>query len=136
MAPNVAPPRPEPKPKPQTCPYFTPDERKAMHPEYPDGAEVQGVYVCSLKGQPEKWVWFQGTMSHRMATPGKHANPQLEKSVGSFTGMGRESNHIQLRAAGRQTNPGMPTAALHTREPGGTRDGLDRGHTGGLAGGA
>ena len=31
---------PEPKLKPQTCPYFSPDERKAMHPEYHDGVEV------------------------------------------------------------------------------------------------
>ena len=48
-APKAAPPPAEPKPQPQTCPYFTPDERKAMHPKYPDGVEVQGVYVCSLK---------------------------------------------------------------------------------------
>ena len=77
-APKVAPPPPEPKRTPQTCPYFTPDERKAMHPEYPDGAEVQGVHVCLLKGQPKQWVWFQGTVKHRMATPGKHGDLQLK----------------------------------------------------------
>ena len=65
---------PEPKPKHQTCPYFTPDERKAMHPEYPDRAEVQGVYVCSLKGQPKKLVCFQGTVKRKMPTPGKHGD--------------------------------------------------------------
>ena len=50
---KVAPPPPEPKPRPRPAPYFTPDKRKAMDPEYPDGAEVQGVYVCLLKGQPK-----------------------------------------------------------------------------------
>ena len=37
------PPEPKPKPKPQTCPFFTVAELNAMHPEWPDGAEVQGV---------------------------------------------------------------------------------------------
>ena len=49
-----------------------------MHPEYPDGAEVQGIYVCSLKGQLKRWVWFQGTVKHRRGTPGKHANLELK----------------------------------------------------------
>ena len=44
LPPKVALPPPEPNAKRQTYPYFTPDGRKAMHPEY--GAEVQGVYVC------------------------------------------------------------------------------------------
>ena len=47
---KVALPTPKPKRKPHTCPYFSSDEGKAMHPEYPDGAEVHGVCVCSLKG--------------------------------------------------------------------------------------
>ena len=45
---------PELKPKGQICPFFPPEKRKAMHPKYPDGAEVQGVYVRSLKGQPKQ----------------------------------------------------------------------------------
>ena len=49
-----------------------------MHPEYPDGAEVQGVYVCSLKGQPKNQVLFHGTRKHRMATPGKYGDLQLK----------------------------------------------------------
>ena len=49
-----------------------------MHPEYPDGEEVQGVYVCSLKRQFKQWVWFQGTVKYRLATPGNHGDLQLK----------------------------------------------------------
>ena len=73
---KIAPLPPEPQPKPQTCPYSSPDERKAMHAEYPDGAEVQGVYVCSLTGQPKQWVWFRGTVKCTLATPGNHGDLQ------------------------------------------------------------
>ena len=86
-APKIAPPLPERKPKPQICPYFSPEERKAMHLEYPDRAEVQGVYVCSLKGQPKQWVWIRGTVKCALASPGKHR---------ATAGRGRESDHIQL----------------------------------------
>ena len=78
LAQKIAAPPPDPKRKPQTCPYLTPDKRKAMHPEYLHWAEVQGVYVCLLTGQPRTRVWFQGTVEHRMATPGKLGDLQLK----------------------------------------------------------
>ena len=70
-------PDPQPKPKAQTCPFFTVAERAAMHPEWPDGAEVQGVFGATLKGQPKQFVWFRGRMQGRLATPGQHGNLQL-----------------------------------------------------------
>ena len=49
-----------------------------MPPQYPDRAQVQGLQVRSLKGQPKQWVCFHGTVKHRMATPGKHGDLQLK----------------------------------------------------------
>ena len=53
-------------------------ERTAMHPEWPDGAEVQGVFGATLKGQPNQFVWFWGKIQGRLATPGQHGNLQLK----------------------------------------------------------
>ena len=74
------PPLPDPqlKPKAQTCPFFTVAERAAMHPERRDGAEVQGVFGATLKGQPKQFVWFRGKIQGRLATPGQHGNLQLK----------------------------------------------------------
>ena len=49
-----------------------------MHPEWPDGAEVQGVFGARLRGQPNQLVWFQGKIQGRLATPGQHGNVQLK----------------------------------------------------------
>ena len=78
MAP--APPLPDPqlKPKAPACPLFTPAERAAMHPEWPDGAEVQGVYGATLRGRPKQFVWFRGKIQGRLAIPGQHGNLQLK----------------------------------------------------------
>ena len=55
-APAPPPPDPQPKPKAPACPFFTPAERVAMHPEWPDDAEVQGVYGATLRGQPKQFL--------------------------------------------------------------------------------
>ena len=71
-------PDPQPKPKPKACPFFTPAERAAMHPKWPDGAEVQGVFGAMLRGQLKQFVWFWGKIQGRLATPGQHGNLQLK----------------------------------------------------------
>ena len=77
-APASSPPDPQPKPKAPACPFLTPAERAAMHPECPDGAEVQGVYGATLRGRPKQFVWFRGKIQGRLATPGQHGNLQLK----------------------------------------------------------
>ena len=77
-APVPPPPEPQPKPKPGACPIFTVAERNAMHPEWPDSAEVQGVFGATLKGRPKQFVWFRGKIRGRLATPGQHAKLQLK----------------------------------------------------------
>ena len=67
-APAPSPPDPQPKPKAAAYPFFTPAERAAMHLEWPDGAEVQGVYRATLTGQPKQFVWFGGKIQGRLAT--------------------------------------------------------------------
>ena len=49
-----------------------------MHPEWPDSAEVQGVFVATLKGQPKQFVWFRGKIKGKLAAPGQHGNLQLQ----------------------------------------------------------
>ena len=75
-APVPPPPEPQPRPKPQECPFFTVAERNAMHLELPDGAEVQGVLMATLKGQPKQFVWFRGKIKGRLSTPVQHGNLQ------------------------------------------------------------
>ena len=69
--PKVAPAPPpadaQPKPKARACGLFTPAERAAMNSEWPDGAEVQGVYGATLRGQLKQFVWFQGKIQGRLA---------------------------------------------------------------------
>ena len=78
VAPAPPPPDPQLKPKAPACPLFTRAERAAMHPEWPDGAEVQGVYGTTLKGQPKHFVWFRGKIQGGLATPGQNGNLQLK----------------------------------------------------------
>ena len=73
----LPPPEPQPEPKPQACPFFTVAEGNTMQPEWPDGAEVQGVFGATLKGRPKQFVWFWGKIKGKLATPGQHGNLQL-----------------------------------------------------------
>ena len=77
-APAPSPHDPQPKPKAPACPFIKQAERAAMHPEWPDGAEVQGVFGATLRGQPKQFVWFRGKIQGRLATPGQHGNLQLK----------------------------------------------------------
>ena len=72
------PPDPQLKPKAPACPFFTPAERAAMHPEWQDGAEVQGVFGATLRGQRKQFVCFRGKIQGRVATPGHNGNLQLK----------------------------------------------------------
>ena len=78
VAPAPSPPDPQPKLKAPARQFLTPAERAAMHPEWPDGAEVHGVYGATLRGQPKQFVWFRGRIQGRLATPGQHGNLQLK----------------------------------------------------------
>ena len=49
-----------------------------MHPEWPDGAEVQGAFGATLKGRPKHFAWFLGKIKSRLATPGQHGCLQLK----------------------------------------------------------
>ena len=49
-----------------------------MHPEWPDGADAQGVFGPTLKGQSKRFVWFRGKIQSRLATPGQHGKVQLK----------------------------------------------------------
>ena len=73
-APAPPPPDPQPKPKAPAGPFFTPAERAAMHPEWPDSAEVQGVFGATLRGQLKQFLWFWGKIQGRLATLGQHGN--------------------------------------------------------------
>ena len=116
-----APPEPQPKPKPQACPFFTVAERNAMHPEWQDGAEVQGVFGATLKGQPKQFVWFRGKMKGRLATPGQHGNLQLKITWQALPEWGKKAETsnlklwndrpfpecpVQLRTSAKQVLPG------------------------------
>ena len=70
----AVPPPPDPQPKAQACPFFTVAEGAAMHPKWPDSAEVKGVFGASLKGQAKQFVWFSGKIQGRLATAGQHGN--------------------------------------------------------------
>ena len=121
-----APPSPDPqtKPKAQTCPFFTAAERAAMHPEWPDGAEVQWVFGATLGGQPKQFVWFRGKVQGRPATPGQNGN--LQDRIAGTPGVGRKSGDLKPRTLGRQAVPRVPVAAPHTRQPGTAGHHLDR----------
>ena len=112
-APVPPPPDPQPKPNAQTCPFFKVAESAAMHPEWPDGAEVQGVFGGILRGQPKQFVWFRGKKQGRQATPVQH-----EERMAGTPGVGRKSGDLKPRTLGRPAVPGVPGADPHTRQPG------------------
>ena len=85
------PPPPKPKPKTQTCIFFTPEERNARHPKYADGAELQGVFGATLKGQPKQWVSFSGTVEYRLAKPGKNRHLRLKIAWQALPDWGRKA---------------------------------------------
>ena len=84
-----------------------------MHPEYPDGAEVQGVYVCSLKGQHKQWVWFRGAVKCRLATPGKHGDLQLEIAWQPLPVWGKKAPTSNLELWDIRPFPECPRSSAH-----------------------
>ena len=95
-APVPPPPESQPKPKPQACPFFTLAERNAIHPEWSDGAEVQGVFGATLKGQPKRFVWFRGKIKGGLATPGHHGNLQLKIALQALLEWGEKAENSNL----------------------------------------
>ena len=97
-APAPLPPDPQPKPKAPACPFFPLAERAAMHPEWPDGAEVQGVYEATLGGQRKQFVWFRGKIQGTLATPGQNGSLQLKIKWQALQGWGEkvETSNLQL----------------------------------------
>ena len=101
-APVPPPPAPQPKPKSQACPFFTVAERAAMHPEWPDGAEVQrGVRghaqrtteaICMVPRQDT------GQTGHSWPT----WQPAAEDQMAGAPRVGRESGNFEPRTLGRQ----------------------------------
>ena len=67
-----------------------------MHPKYPDGAEVQGMFGGTLTGQPKRWVWFRGTVKYRLATPGNHGGLQLKISWQALPERGEKAEPSNL----------------------------------------
>ena len=90
---------PQPKPKAPACQFFTPAELAAMHPEWPDSAEVKGVVGTTLRGQPKQFVWFRGKIRGRLATPGQHGNLQLKIKWHALLEWGEkaETSNLELR---------------------------------------
>ena len=92
-----------------------------MHPEWPDGAEVQGVYGATFRGQPKQFVWFRGKIQGRLATPGQHGNLQLKIKWQALPEWGKKAETsnlelwddrqfpecpVQLRTPANQVPPG------------------------------
>ena len=125
-APAPPPPDPQPKQRPQACPFFTPAEHAAMHPEWPDGADIQGGLGATLRGQPKQFVWFRGKIQGRLATPGQHGNLQLKIKRHALPEWGEKSGDLKPRTLGQQAVPGVLGAALHTRQPGDAGHRMDR----------
>ena len=98
-APKTAPVPPLPEPQVKSkCQFFTVTERDAVHPEWPDGAEVQGVSGATLKGRPKQFVWFRGKIKGRLATPGQHGNLQLRIALQALPEWGEktETQNLEL----------------------------------------
>ena len=98
-----------------------PAKRATMHPEWPDGAEVQGVIGATLRGQLKQFVWFRGKIQGRLATGGRHGNLQLKIKWHALPEWGEkaETSNLellddrqflecqgQLRTPGNQVPPG------------------------------
>ena len=98
VAPAPQPPDTQPKPKGPACPFFTPAERAAMHPERPDSAEVQGVFGATLRGQLKQFEWFWGKILGRLATPGQRGNLQLKIKCHALPERGEkaETSNLEL----------------------------------------
>ena len=68
-----------------------------MHPEYPDGAEVQGVFEGTLKELPKRWMWFRGKVNHRLATPGIHGDLHLKISWQALPERGEKAQSSKFK---------------------------------------
>ena len=119
------PPEPQPEPKAQKCPFFTVAERTAVHPEWPDGAEVQGVFGAALKGQPKQFVWFRGKIQGSLATPGQHGNLRLRIKL-QAPRSGARKRKPRTTNSGTKGSLGVPGTAPHTRQPSNAGHRLDR----------
>ena len=93
-----------------------------MHPEWPDGAEVQGVFRATLRGQPRQFVWFLSKVQGRLAAPGQHGNLQSKIKWHALPEWGEKAETsnlelcddrhfpecpVQLRTPANQVPPGM-----------------------------
>ena len=94
-APALSPPNPQPKPKAPACRFFTPAERAAMHPEWPDGAEVQGVYGATLRGQQKKICMVPGQDTGLTGHTRPTWQPTVENRVASSPRVGRNSRDLK-----------------------------------------
>ena len=89
-------------------------ERNAMHPEWPDGAEVKGVFGATLKGQPKQFVWFRGRIKCRPASPGQHGNLQLKISWQALLEWGEKAETENFELWDKSPFQGCPVQ-LRTR---------------------
>ena len=69
-----------------------------MPQEYPDGAELQGVFRARLKGQAKWWVWFRGTVKYRLTTSGNQGELLLKIAWQALpeTGEKAEASNFEL----------------------------------------
>ena len=79
-----------------------------MHPKWPDGAEVQGVFGATLRGQPKQFVWFRGKIQGRLATPGKHGNLQLKIKWQALRDWGEKAETSNLELCNDRQFPECP----------------------------
>ena len=107
-APAPPPPDPQPEPKTQLCPFFTAAERAAMHPKWPDGAEVQRVFGATLRGQPKQFVWLRGKIQGRLATLGQHGNLQLKIKWQAIPEWGKKAETSNLELWDDRQSPDCP----------------------------
>ena len=92
-----------------------------MHPERPDGAEVQGMFGATLRGQLKQFVWFRGKIQGRLATPGPPGNLQVKIKWHALPEWGKKAETsnlelwddrqfpecpVQLRTPANQVPPG------------------------------
>ena len=69
-----------------------------MHPEWPDSAEVQGVFGALVGGQPKQFVSLRGKIQGRLATPPQHGNLLLKIKWHALPEWGKkpETSNLEL----------------------------------------
>ena len=85
-----------------------------MHPKWPDGAEVQGVFGATLKGRAKKFVWFRSKIKSRLARPGQHGNLQLNIAWQALLEWGQKVETQNFKPRDDRTFPESP---LQRRTP-------------------